>query len=139
MMLDDLGLIPTIRRYLNAFKDKTDLEVNLVVTGTERRLEEHYEVLVFRAFQDVLANVRGRPGASKVKVTVDVRDEQVRMSIEDDGQAADPQAGDEGTVSGQRRDLQELRDRIDQVGGTIEVQSTPGQGRRISISIPTGT
>jgi two-component system sensor histidine kinase DegS len=139
MMLDDLGLIPTIRRYLNAFKEKTDLDVNLVVTGTERRLEEHYEVLVFRAFQEVLASVRGRSGASKVKVTVDVRDEQVRMSIEDDGQPAEPQARGEGAVSGPERDLQELRDRIDQVGGTTEVQRTPGQGTRVSISIPTGT
>jgi len=39
MMLDDLGLIPTIRKYMDAFKEQTGLEVNLTVTGTERRLE----------------------------------------------------------------------------------------------------
>ena len=41
MMLDDLGLIPTVRRYTDAFKEKTGLNLTLVVTGTERRLESH--------------------------------------------------------------------------------------------------
>jgi two-component system sensor histidine kinase DegS len=45
MMLDDLGLVPTVRRYTEAFKEKTGLDINVVITGSERRLEPHREVL----------------------------------------------------------------------------------------------
>lgn len=138
MMLDDLGLIPTIRRYLNAFKDKTGLDVNLIVTGTERRLEDHHEVLVFRAFQELLGKVRDHSQASKIKVTVDVRDDQVRTSIEDNGQGFDSRASGDAVVSGQARGYQDLHERIAQVGGTLEAHSTPGEGSRVVFTIPTG-
>ena len=137
MMLDDLGLLPTIRRYLDAFQDKTGLDINLVVTGSERRLESHREVLVFRALQEVLTNVRDHAQASKVKVSVDIHERQVRTVIEDDGRGFDPDAPEDSAGSGQGLGLQKLHERIGQVGGSIEVQSNPGQGTRIVFSIPT--
>lgn len=47
MMLDDLGLIPTIRKYVDAFKEQTGMDTSLTVTGTERRLEPYLEVIIF--------------------------------------------------------------------------------------------
>jgi two-component system sensor histidine kinase DegS len=138
MMLDDLGLIPTVRRYLNAFKEKTGVDVNLVVTGTERRLEDHHEVLVFRAFQELLGMLRDQSQATKVKIAVDVRDDQVRTSIEDNGRGFASEGSEDTPGSGQVRGLEELRERIAQVGGTLEVQSTPGEGSRVVFTIPTG-
>ena len=78
MMLDDLGIVPTIRRYSEAFKEKTGLELNVVVTGTERRLEAHREVLIFRSVQALLQNVRDYAQATQVKIMVDLDDTQVR-------------------------------------------------------------
>ncbi|MFN3492692.1 MAG: sensor histidine kinase, partial [Anaerolineales bacterium] len=49
MMLDDLGLAPTIKKYAEAFKEQTSLEINLTVTGNERRFEPYIEVMIFRA------------------------------------------------------------------------------------------
>src|SRR3970282_827956 len=72
MMLDDLGLVPTVRRYTEAFKDKTGLNLNLVVTVSERRFESNLEVLLFRAVQELLGNVREYAQATQVKVTVDM-------------------------------------------------------------------
>ncbi len=139
MMLDDLGLIPTVRRYLDAIREKTKLETNFVVTGTERRLESHREVLVFRALQDVLANVRDHAEATKVKVTIDIHEKQVRAVVEDDGRGFDPQAVENSEEdSGQGQGLQRLRERIGQVGGSLDVQSEPGQGTRVVFFIPTG-
>ena len=56
MMLDDLGLIPTLRKYSDAFKEQAGLDVSVTVTGTERRLEPYLEVMVFRAVQELLGN-----------------------------------------------------------------------------------
>ncbi len=85
MMLDDLGLIPTARRYVDAYKEKTGLNVTMVFTGTERRLEPHREVLVFRGIQELLANVRDHAQATQVKVMVDVDAAMVRVVVEDNG------------------------------------------------------
>jgi two-component system sensor histidine kinase DegS len=137
MMLDDLGLIPTIRRYIGAFGEKTGLEIIVEISSTDRRLESHIEVLVFRGLQEVLATVRDHAQATQVKVKVDVHEKQVRTVIEDNGKGFKPQTGDEATDSGQSRGLRELHNRIGQIGGTIEVQSSPGQGTRVVFSIPT--
>lgn len=56
MMLDDLGLVPTLRKYADAFKEQAGLDVSVTVTGTERRLESYLEVMIFRAVQELLGN-----------------------------------------------------------------------------------
>ncbi len=53
MMLDDLGLAPTVRKYVDAFKDQTGIDVALTITGTERRLEPYLEVMIFRGISGV--------------------------------------------------------------------------------------
>ena len=135
MMLDDLGLVPTVRRYTEAFKDKTGLNLNLVVTGSERRLESHLEVLLFRAVQELLGNVREYAQATQVKVTVDMDDAQVRATVEDNGRGFDPdglQAKD-----GEGRGLLSLRDRVAQASGSMEFDAAGGRGSRIVVIIPT--
>lgn len=134
MMLDDLGLVPTIRRYTEAFKDKTGLNLNLIVTGSERRLESHLEVLLFRAVQELLGNVREYAQATQVKITLDMDDNQIRATVEDNGRGFDPaglQAKD-----GEGRGLLTLRNRVSQAGGSIEFDSAGGKGSRIVVVLP---
>jgi two-component system sensor histidine kinase DegS len=137
MMLDDLGLIPTARRYVDAFKEKTGLNVSLVVTGTERRLESHREVLVFRGLQELLGNIRDHAQATQVKVILDVDALVVRVVVEENGRGFDPETVLAGGSAG--RGLRILKDRVTQLGGTIEIEASPGSGSRISFTIPAGT
>jgi two-component system sensor histidine kinase DegS len=135
MMLDDLGLVPTIRRYSDAFKDKTGLELPVVVTGTERRLEAHLEVLVFRTVQSLLQNVRDHAQATQAKVVLDLDEDQVRASVEDNGKGFDLETileEEEGTTHG----LRAMKDRIEQVGGEFEAESQPGEGTKVSFWMP---
>lgn len=136
MMLDDLGAVPTIRRYTEAFKEKTGLAINLVVTGTERRLESHREVLVFRAVQQLLGNVRDYAQATQAKVSLDMGDHQVRAGVEDNGKGFDLETLSSGDGQGQGLDM--LRKRIEQLGGVMEIDSSPDQGSRLVFWIPTG-
>lgn len=134
MMLDDLGLIPTVRRYVDAYREKTGLDLNVVVTGSERRLEAHREVLVFRTIQALLGNVREHAQATQAKILLDIDESQIRATVEDNGKGFDAEAvlQDEEASAG----LQTLIDRIEQVGGEAEIESQAGEGTRISFWIP---
>jgi two-component system sensor histidine kinase DegS len=134
MMLDDLGLIPTIRRYAEAFQEKTGLEVPVVITGTERRLEAHLEVLIFRSIQAFLANVREHAQATQAKVIVDLDDHQVRAAVEDNGRGFEIESimEDEGRTGG----LASINDRAQQLAGEMDFDSQDGHGTRISLVIP---
>lgn len=135
MMLDDLGLIPTARRYIEAFQDKTGLDISLVVTGSERRLESHLEVLTFRALQEILGNIRDHAQATQVKVLIDMDPQQLRATIEDNGRGFDTTSLESKEMKD--RGLLALQDRLAMVAGTLEIESTVGEGTHIQFTIPT--
>lgn len=138
MMLDDLGLVPTVRRYIEAFKEKTGLNINVIITGTERRLEVHREVVVFRTIQALLANVREHAQATQVKVSLDMGDHQIRATVEDDGRGFDVESVLEEGEGSQGKGLRMLDERLVQTGGDFDVDSVAGEGTRVGFSLPTG-
>lgn len=133
MMLDDLGLIPTIRRYADTFKEQSGLDVNVNVSGTERRLEPYLEVMIFRALQELLGNAARHGRATMVKVHVDVGDDQARVSVDDNGKGFDSDV-----ASGNGLGLKLIRERVEMMGGTFELDSVPGKGTRVAFSVPAG-
>jgi two-component system sensor histidine kinase DegS len=132
MMLDDLGLVPTVRRYADAFKEQTSLDVSVTVTGNERRLEPYLEVMMFRALQELLGNVVRHSQATQVKVMLDMGDERVRVSVEDNGRGFDPDVVQQGNSLG----LKLIRERAEMLGGTFEIDSSIGRGTRITFAVP---
>ena len=132
MMLDDLGLIPTIRKYVDAFKEQTGLDVSLTVTGTERRLEPYLEVMIFRAVQELLGNAAHHSQAAMVKVILDMGNELIRVSVDDNGKGFDP----ESVLGGKSLGLKLIRERAEMLGGAFDIDSATGKGARISFSIP---
>ncbi len=54
MMLDDLGLVPTIKRYVDTFKEQTGIDTEQVITGSETRMASYLEVMIFRSIQELL-------------------------------------------------------------------------------------
>lgn len=132
MMLDDLGLVPTIKRYSDNFAEKSGLDINVTVTGSERRLEPYLEVVVFRAIQELLTNAALHDQATQIKVLVDLGAEQVRASIEDNGRGFDSHSIPEDAELA----VKAIRERMELLGGGFEIDSAVGQGARISFSIP---
>jgi len=132
MMLDDLGLVPTVRRYADAFKEQTGLDVNVTVTGSERRVEPYLEVMLFRALQELLGNAARHSQGSLVKVMLDMGEERVRVSVDDNGRGFDPEIVQQGASLG----LKLIRERAEMLGGSFEMDSALGKGSRISFSVP---
>ncbi len=131
MMLDDLGLVPTIRRYADTFKEQAGVEVSVTVSGSERRLESYIEVLVFRAMQELLSNAVHQNQATLVKIQMDNGDNAVRLSLDDNGKGFDTDSLEkESNLS-----LKLIRDRAEMLGGKFEIDSAPGKGARVTLTI----
>jgi len=122
MMLDDLGLVPTIRRYVEAFEEKTGISTQLRILGDERRLPGHIEVMMFRSVQGIMAAARDHLGAKNISIVLDVGPDRLKATVEHDGRGFDPEdvlGGDphQEDALGYRT----LRERIGLVGGTFEI------------------
>lgn len=132
MMLDDLGLVPTVRRYVDAFKEQTALDISITVTGNERRLEPYVEVMIFRAIQELLGNTARHSQATMVRILLDLGQERIRVSVDDNGKGFDPEILQHSNSLG----LRLIRERVEMLGGNFEVDSNIGKGTRVSFAVP---
>jgi two-component system sensor histidine kinase DegS len=132
MMLDDLGLVPTIRKYAEAFREQTNLEIGVMVTGTERRLEPYIEVMIFRAIQELIGNASRHSQATTAKVLLDMGDQLIRVTVDDNGRGVDPEILEQGNSLG----LKLIKERAEMLGGTFEIDSAVGKGTRVGFSVP---
>ena len=137
MMLDDLGLVPTIRRYAEAFEEKTGIETQLNILGDERRLPGHIEVMMFRSIQNIMGNARDHLGAKYINIVLDVGPEWLKASIEHDGRGFDPVEVLNRDEGGEDFGLRTLKERIELVGGALEVTGAEDEISRFVIQLPT--
>jgi two-component system sensor histidine kinase DegS len=135
MMLDDLGLILTLRRYVDDFREENDAGINLTVTGRERRIANYKEVTIFRVIQELLNNAIDISQATNIQINLDMGDDQVRVAVEDNGSGFD-QAELTGGTTAQEMGLDTLRERVEMLQGDFLVESDPGRGTRVVLEIP---
>lgn len=110
------------------------LDATLVVDGTPYSLPTPSEVALLRVAQGALANVHAHADAKHARVTLAYQPGEVRLDIADDGQGFDPDAPPAGKGSG--IGLSSMRGRLSEVGGTLIVESSPGEGTALSATVP---
>ncbi|MEA3309500.1 MAG: histidine kinase [Chloroflexota bacterium] len=137
MMLDDLGLMPTMRRYVTGLEEGGLIPMTLHTSGKERRLAAYKEVTIFRVIQE-LHHVASRYGkASNVRVDLEMGEEQVRVVVE--GNGVGPELGNAdslNTPEAQRLGLPTLRERIGMLDGKISFEVAREHGLRTTFTIP---
>lgn len=133
MMLDDLGLVPTLKRYVDSFSEKSSLPITLTVTGTERRFAGYKEMALFRIVQDLLSNVRQHAHASRAQVLLDLTEDAVRVTVEDNGSGFDV---NEALAAKKGIGLSTLRERVEMMGGQVQIDSAPGRGTKVGLILP---
>lgn len=127
--LGDSSLDEAVRRLSNRLREELLVDTECVVTGEPRRLEARSEVVLLRAAQEGLANVRKHAKATRVGVELSYDATAVRLRVRDDGAGFDPRtAGGFG--------LRGMRERAAQVDGTLDVRSAPGAGTSITVEVP---
>ncbi len=136
MMLDDLGVVPTLRRYVETLQEKDGPQISITVTGMERRLEGHVEITVFRAVQELLNNARRHARATQVQVLLDLTQERLLAVVEDNGGGFNVEEALGGSDANRTIGLTTIRERIEMLGGELNIQSSTGHGSRAEFVIP---
>lgn len=141
MMLDDLGVIPTIRKYIESFSSKSDIKVTLDIGGQEdRRLEEYQEVMIFRGIQDLIGHARDYAEATALRVRLDIARDRAIVMVEDNGRFFDAETQLENAHADDPRaqGIITLREKFELVGGTVSINSMEGTLTEVHFEIPVG-
>ncbi|MFO7169562.1 MAG: GAF domain-containing protein [Chloroflexota bacterium] len=133
--LSEQGLIATLQQHVAMLRRREGLTIDLFVSGEERDARG-IEQAMYRIAQEALNNVVKHAGACQVEVALDLRPDQVVMSIVDDGRGFEP--GAENNGNGRHLGLVSMRERAAELGGRLELQSAPGKGTRIKVIVPRG-
>lgn len=135
-MLDALGLIPSLRGLFNEIQRQTDIEIHFFSRNIPKRFVPEKELAFFRIAQEAMNNIIKYARAKKVFVNLVNKDEEVSLSIEDDGIGFDPKrvvqtAGEEMPLG-----LLIMRERAEQLNGEFTLDSQVGKGTHLLVEIP---
>jgi two-component system sensor histidine kinase UhpB len=138
-LLDDLGLVPALRWYLDRQGQRTGLVIEFDADPTEERLSPDLEVACFRLVQEALTNVARHSHASRVQVGLRRHDGELMLTVQDDGVGFDVLTTLEDAVHGQSIGLLGMQERAQLAGGRMEIDSAEGQGTLIAACFPLTT
>ena len=132
MALDDLGLIPTLRKYLQTIGEyNPQIEFKFQVYGQEKRLEPNYEVALFRLAQEAVQNAIKHAEASVIIVKLELLNDKGTLTVRDNGKGFVPQKHTEGSFG-----IMGMNERVDTLEGELTIQSSVGGGTLVYIQIP---
>lgn len=130
----DDGLEGSLGEYLRKYSRQTGIAATLSCTGDSRRgLSPRSEVQLLRVVQEALTNVRKHAHARRVTVHIECGTALTTLAIEDDGDGFDPAAVSRSMEGG--FGLASMRERVEQIGGTLDVHTAPGTGTRILVQL----
>jgi signal transduction histidine kinase len=133
--LASASLPDAVRRQASRFTDESGVPATVRVTGEERELSTATEVVLLRATQEALTNIRRHADARAVGVLLAYGETTVRLVIRDDGCGANVQNTALGGVQ-KGFGLVGMRARAEQVAGALRVKSDPGHGTTIELEVP---
>ncbi len=128
--LDELGTKPALETLAARFERQTDIEVDLDVTDT--RFAPEVESTLYRLVQEALTNIAKHAGARRVAVEIASDRARIALRVHDDGNGFDPQRQSNGFG------LIGMRERLALVNGTLDIDSSPGEGTELRATIPAG-
>jgi two-component system, chemotaxis family, sensor kinase Cph1 len=133
--LDDLGLETAIRQLTEIWAERSNLQFGLHLALNGRRLKPAVETTLYRVLQEALVNVIRHASATRVGVLLEANAAEVRMIVEDDGRgfSTDPTPGE---APAKRLGLLGIRERLSLVSGTLEIETAPGKGCTLFVSVP---
>jgi len=135
-MLDDLGLEPALRWYTERQAALAGLQAEVRADPLEQRLDPMIETECFRVAQEALTNVVKHAKARTVTVELTRSDEQLHLSVRDDGVGFDVTSVREQAVRGASLGLLSMEERATMAGGGLEYDSTPGRGTEVHAWFP---
>ena len=136
MMLDDLGLNPTLKKSIEDYEQKTGIACNLTISGRDQRLPSHTEVTVFRVVQHLLNNVSKHAHATHVQVSLRVEEGKASVVVEDDGSGFNVDEALSASNERKTIGLMSMKEQVEMLGGQIDIDSTQNKGTRVDFWLP---
>jgi two-component system sensor histidine kinase DegS len=128
MILDDLGLVPTLRRYVQTLNDKHTVKIDLASVGRDRRLPAEDEIAIFRLIQDSLLERIEKGQAKQVSLSLEWKEETLEIALQSDGRDLPP---DGELTSGLRRS-----ERIALLRGRWDQETRPDGAVALRVTVP---
>ncbi len=135
-MLDHLGLTPALRSLVKARLESQGMRVDVQAVGGPRRLSPEMEIALYRVAQEAVSNIARHAAARNVNITCQLQGPVVQLCIEDDGIGFDMYDLNLAPDNPRGLGLLGMQERLELLGGRIEIVSTPGQGTRLHIFVP---
>ncbi len=132
--LDELGLEEAMRRYIRGFGEQTGLHIVFDVQGNPEEIPDLLAPALFRVVQEGLNNVAKHAQAHQTWVTLAVKSSACWLEIRDDGVGFEVDRVWNGKMN--KVGLRQMRERVEEVGGKLEIKSEPAAGTRIWVEMP---
>lgn len=133
MALDDLGLVPTLQKYIQTCEERIESSIDLVVFGVEPPLRSSVKAAIFRLVQECLNNVEKHARATSVQVKLEFVQDSLSLVVKDDGVGFDLE---QRMMGGGSFGLLGMKERVQLLEGSVEVQSAPNEGTKVIFQIP---
>lgn len=127
-MLDDLGLLAALQWKAREVERASNMRVNIAADEAIDKLPEEYATAIYRIVQEALNNCQKHAAASHVRVQLQMINQSLRLSIQDDGQGFRPQYRGLGLLG--------MEERVTRLRGRLRIDSTEGQGTLLVIELP---
>lgn len=128
-------LAESLAKLVNNWAETSDIPVEFSLSGDARQLHPDIETVLVRTAREALNNIQKHAGATQVTVTLTYMDTLVALDMQDNGQGFDPTAysliDSEGGFG-----LKSIQEQVEQLGGELTIESTPGKGTTIAIALP---
>ncbi|MGN6371303.1 MAG: ATP-binding protein [Phycisphaerae bacterium] len=138
-MLDDLGLLPTVRRYGEQMHARAGIQLTISEIGTGRKIPAPIANYLFRSIKELINNAWKHGRAEEVLITVHWRGDSesggVRVVVDDDGCGFDTASA--ATQATRGLGLASIKERITSLGGKVDIESSAGKGTRVIVELPT--
>jgi two-component system sensor histidine kinase DegS len=132
MALDDLGLLPTLKKYLATIEEyNMGTSIHFTNIGDDLRLPPNYEVALFRLVQESVQNALKHAQASEINVKIEVKKDFVVVVVKDNGVGFDVSTKKEGSFG-----IVGMKERVEILDGTVTINSIKGMGTVVIVQVP---
>ena len=138
MALDDLGLVPTLRKFVQDFEERSNIRTKFEVHGKPTRMQPGLEIAVYRFVQEAFMNAMKHANASQIHMRMSVTCKAMEIYIRDDGVGIELEELNEKVSSGNHFGIIGMKERVELLDGEFLMEGHPGEGTQITLKIPIG-
>ena len=135
-ILDDLGLIPTLRWYTESYTKRLGIPITFKAVALHKRLDFEIETVIYRIVQEALTNIAKYAQAKEVSISLNKKNGTLITTIEDNGKGFALETSVLGENYSQGSGILGMKERVNNLGGRFQIESKQGKGTKLSAEIP---